>query len=90
MNFRDHLRARTARARQRPFNLAAEVRVLAVGLFAVAAAALWLNRSQPIAPAEVGGAALIVLAVFAVNVAVGLAGVRRTARERAAAEVMEN
>ena len=85
MNFRDRL----ARARLRPFSLAAEMRVLAVGLFAVAAAALWLNRSQPIAPVEVAGAALVVVAMFVMNVTVGLAGVRRAARQ-AASDAVES
>ncbi len=70
--------------------MAAEVRVLAVGLFAVAGAAFWLNRSQPIAPVEVAGAALVVVAVFAVNVTLGLVGVRRAARQQAAADAVEN
>jgi hypothetical protein len=86
VNFRDRL----ARVRRRPFSLAAEVRVLAVGLFAVAAAALWLDQSQPIAPVEVGGAALVVVAMFALNVAVGLAGVRRAARQQAATDAVES
>ena len=86
MNFRDRL----TRARRRPFSLAAEARVLAVGLFAVAAAALWLNHTQPIAPVEVGGAALVVVAMFGMNVAVGLAGVRRAARQQAAVDAVEN
>ena len=89
MNFRDRLRARTAQARKRPFDLAADLRVLAVGLFAVAAAGLFLNQSQRIAPAEVGGAALLVLAMFGMNVTVGLAGLRRAAREQDAAESLE-
>lgn len=90
LRFRDRLRARTARAGRRPLDLAAEVRVLAVGLFAVAAAAFWLNRSQAIAPAEVAGAALVIVAVFGVNLAVGVAGLRRSAREQAAAELIES
>ena len=89
MNFRERLAARTARARKRPFDLGAELRLLAVGLFAVAAASLWLNRSQTVAPAEVAGGAFVILAVFAVNVTVGLAGARRAAREQAA-DVVEN
>lgn len=86
MNFRDRL----ARARRRPFSLAAELRVLAVGLFAVAGAAFWLDRSQPIAPVEVAGAALIVVAMFAMNVTVGLVGVRRAARQEAAVDAVES
>ena len=72
MNFRDRPR--------RPFSLATELRVLAVGLFAVAGGALLLDRSQPVAPSEVAGAALIVVAATVLNVAVGL----RRARTREA------
>jgi hypothetical protein len=79
-------RPRTPRA----FSLAAELRLLAVGLFAVAGAALLLHRSVPIGPGEVGLAVGVVVTVFVVNVAVGLAGVRRTARTEAVAESVEN
>ena len=57
---------------RRPFSLATELRILAVGLFAVAGGALLLNRTEPVAPVEVLGAALIVVAVTVVNIAVGL------------------
>jgi hypothetical protein len=90
VNFRERLAARTAQVRNRPFDLGAELRVLAVGLFAVAAAALWLNRSEPVTPVEVAGGVLVVLVVFAVNVTVGLAGARRMAREQAGADGMES
>lgn len=69
MNFR-------ARPR-RPFRLATELRVLAVGLFAVAGGALMLSRSEPVVPSEVAGAALIVVAVAVLNIAVGLRRSRR-------------
>ncbi|MEY9925869.1 hypothetical protein ABH926_000489 [Catenulispora sp. GP43] len=69
MNFRDRPR--------RPFSLAAELRVLAVGLFAVAGGALLLSRSEPVVPSEVAGAALIVVAATVLNVAVGLRRARR-------------
>ena len=75
MKFRDRPR--------RPFSLATELHILAVGLFAVAAGALVLNRTEPVAPVEVAGAALIVLAVCAVNI---VSGVRRARREAAAVE----
>ena len=52
-------RDRMSRIKSRPFSLATELRVLAVGLFAVAGAAMWLSRSQPIAPLEVLGAAML-------------------------------
>jgi hypothetical protein len=64
----------------RAFNLATELRVLAAGLFAVAAGALALSGSARIAPVEVAGAAAIVVLLCAANIAIGLAGVRRTAR----------
>jgi hypothetical protein len=73
-------RPRTPRA----FSLATELRLLAVGLFAVAAAGLLLDRSVPLGPGEVGLAAGVVVAVFVLNVAIGLAGVRRAARTGAA------
>ncbi|MEY9905471.1 hypothetical protein ABIA35_001687 [Catenulispora sp. MAP12-49] len=69
MNFRDRPR--------RPFRLATELRVLAVGLFAVAGGALMLSRSEPVVPSEVAGAALIVVAVAVLNIAVGLRRSRR-------------
>lgn len=80
MNFRDRLRyaVRAARGPQ-VFSLATELRVLAVGLFAVACGALALSRFQSIAPSEVAGAALVVVAVAVVNVAVGLRRARREA-----------
>lgn len=74
MNFRDRPR--------RPFSWAAELRVLAVGLFAVAGGALLLSRSEPVVPSEVAGAALVVVAVAVLNVAVGL----RRARQADAVE----
>jgi uncharacterized membrane protein YhaH (DUF805 family) len=74
VNFRDRPR--------RPFSWAAELRVLAVGLFAVAGGALLLSRSEPVAPSEVAGAALVVVAVAVLNVAVGL----RRARQADAVE----
>ena len=64
---------------RRPFNLATELHVLAVGLFGVAVGALLLNQSEPVEPLEVAGAALIVIAVAVVNIAVGLRRARRTA-----------
>lgn len=64
---------------RRPFSLATELRVLAVGLFAVAAGALLLDRTEPIGASEVAGAALIVVAVAVVNIAVGLRRSRRAA-----------
>ncbi|NUP50972.1 MAG: hypothetical protein HOW97_27220 [Catenulispora sp.] len=63
----------------RPFSLATELRILAVGLFAVAGGALLLDRTEAVGPAEVGGAALIVVAVAVVNIAVGLRRARRAA-----------
>jgi hypothetical protein len=69
VNFRDRSR--------RPFRLATELRVLAVGLFAVAGGALMLSRSEPVVPSEVAGAALIVVAVAVLNIAVGLRRSRR-------------
>ncbi|GAA1976871.1 hypothetical protein [Catenulispora subtropica] len=57
---------------RRPFSLGTELRILAVGLFAVAGGALLLDRTEPVAPVEVFGAALIVVAVTVVNIAVGL------------------
>lgn len=74
MNFRDRPR--------RPFSWAAELRVLAVGLFAVAGGALLLSRSEPVLPSEVAGASLVVVAVAVLNVAVGL----RRARQADAVE----
>ena len=56
----------------RPFSLATELRILAAGLFAVAGGALLLSRTEPVGPAEVLGAALIVVAVTVVNITVGL------------------
>jgi hypothetical protein len=64
---------------RRPFSLATELRVLAVGLFAVAGGALLVDRVQPVAPSEVALAALVMLAVAVLNVAVGLRRVRREA-----------
>jgi uncharacterized membrane protein YhaH (DUF805 family) len=75
VNFRDRPR--------HPFSLATELRVLAVGLSVVAVGALLLSRSEPVAPSEVAGAALIMLAVAVVNIAVG---VRRARREPEAVE----
>ena len=75
MTFRDRPR--------RPFSLATELRVLAVGLFAVAAGALLVDRVQPVAPSEVAGAGLVMVAVAVLNVAVGL---RRARREAEAVE----
>jgi hypothetical protein len=63
------------------FSLAAELRVLAVGLFAVAAGALLLDRSVPVGSADVAVAAGVVGLMFVLNVAVGLAGVRRARSE---------
>ena len=74
MNFRDRAR--------RPFSWAAELRVLAVGLFAVAGGALLLSRSRPVAPSEVAGAALVVVLTAVLSIAAGL---RRTRREPAEA-----
>jgi hypothetical protein len=74
VNFRDR-----SRRRPRVFSLATELRVLAVGLFAVAGGALLLNRAQPVAPSEVAGAALVVAAVAVLNIAVGLRRARREA-----------
>lgn len=84
MTHRDPLsrRPRTPRA----FSLASELRLLAVGLFAVAGAALLLDRSVPIGAGEVGLAAGVVVAMFVLNVTLGLAGVRRAARAEAAAQ----
>ncbi|GAA2013804.1 hypothetical protein GCM10009839_05840 [Catenulispora yoronensis] len=65
--------------RPRPFSLATELRILAVGLFAVAGGALLLDRTEQLGPAEVAGAALIVVAVAAVNIVVGLRRSRRAA-----------
>ena len=86
MNFRDRpRRIRNARAVRGPeaspraFSLATELRVLAVGLFAVAGGALLLSRFQPVVPSEVAGAALVMAVVAAVNVAVGLRRARRAA-----------
>ncbi|MEY9861811.1 hypothetical protein ABH935_007454 [Catenulispora sp. GAS73] len=80
MNFRDRLSRRSRRPRRpRAFSLATELRVLAVGLFAVAGGALLLRESQPVAPSEVGGAALVVVAVTVLNIAVGLRRARRGA-----------
>jgi uncharacterized membrane protein YhaH (DUF805 family) len=78
VNFRDRPR--------RPFSWATELRVLAVGLFAVAGGALLLNRSQDVAPSEVAGAALVVVAVTVLNIAVGLRRARRAAADAAGAE----
>ena len=75
MNFRDRPR--------RPFSWATELRVLAVGLFAVAGGALLLNRSQPVAPSEVAVAALVVVAGAVLNIAVGLRRARRAAQAQA-------
>jgi len=69
VNFRDRPR--------RPFSWTAELRVLAAGLFAVAGGALLLSRSEPVAPSEVAGAALVVVAVAVLNIAVGLRRARR-------------
>ncbi|WP_194909767.1 hypothetical protein [Catenulispora rubra] len=77
MNFRDRLSRRPRRPRA--FSLATELRVLAVGLFAVAGGALLLSESQPVAPSEVAGAALVVVAVTVLNIAVGLRRARRAA-----------
>ena len=82
-------RERLSRAGRRPFSLATELRVLAVGLFAVAGGAAWLDMSQRIAPVEVLGAAGVIVVVFAVNVAFGLLSARRNACE-AVAEGVEN
>ena len=71
MNFRDRSR--------RPFSLATELRLLAVGLFVVAGGALLLSRSEPVAPSEVAGAALIMAAVAVVNITVGVRRARRAA-----------
>ena len=81
MNFRDRLRyaVRAARGPRGVFSPAAELRVLAVGLFAVACGALVLSRFQRVAPSEVGGAALVMVAVAVVNVVVGLRRARREA-----------
>lgn len=76
MNFRDRLFRHRSR---RPFSLATELRVLAVGLFAVAGGGLLMSRSQPVAPSEVAGAALIVVAVTVLNIAVGVRRARRAA-----------
>jgi hypothetical protein len=78
------IRERLDRARNRPFSLAAELRVLSVGLFAVAGAGWWLSRSQDVAPVDVVGAAAVVVAMFVVNVTVGLVSVRRAARRETA------
>jgi hypothetical protein len=85
--FRDRL----SRATRRPFSLATELRVLAVGLFAVAGAALWfgMSGSAPIGPGDVLAASGIIVGVFVVNVTVGLAAARKAAR-RVAAEAVEN
>jgi hypothetical protein len=77
------------RVARRPFSLAVELRVLAIGLFAVAGAGFWLSRSQQVAPSVVLGAAGIVVAVFVLNVTVGLVVARRSARETVA-EGVEN
>lgn len=83
-------RTRSPRSRSpRVFSLATELRLLAAGLFAVAGAALALDRSVPLGAGEVGLAAAVVVAVFLLNVAVGLAGVRRAARAEAAADGVE-
>ena len=66
---------------RRPFSLATELRILAVGLFAVAGGALVLSRSEALAPSEVAGAALIVVAVSVVNIVVGLRRRRVTAAD---------
>lgn len=81
MNFRDRLRfaVRAARGPRGAFSLATELRLLAVGLFAVACGALVLSRFQRVAPSEVAGAALVVSAVAVVNVSVGLRRARREA-----------
>jgi uncharacterized membrane protein YhaH (DUF805 family) len=76
VNFRDRLLRDRPR---RSFSLATELRVLAVGLFAVAAGALLMSRSQPVAASEVAGAALIVVAVAVLNIAVGVRRARRAA-----------
>lgn len=88
MNFREPSprRPRTPRA----FSLAAELRLLAAGLFAVAAGALLLDRSVPIGPGEVALGAALVAMVFVLNVAVGVAGVRRAARAEAVADSVEH
>jgi hypothetical protein len=85
VNFRDRLHhaARAARGPRGLFSLATELRVLAVGLFAVACGALVLSRFQPVAPSEVAGAALVMVGVAVVNIAVG---VRRARREADAVE----
>lgn len=90
MNFRDRLRDHRRgphrghpQRPRRPFSLATELRVLAVGLFAVAGGALLLDRAESVAPSEVAGAALVVVAVAVLNIAVGL---RRARREAEAVE----
>lgn len=77
-------RARSSRlsrsSRSAPsFSLATELRILAAGLFAVAGGALLLDRTEPVVPAEVAGAALIVVAVAVVNITVGVRRARRAA-----------
>ncbi|MBW8805634.1 MAG: hypothetical protein AUG49_25925 [Catenulispora sp. 13_1_20CM_3_70_7] len=64
---------------RRPFSLATELYVLAVGLFAVAGGALLLDQTEPVSASEVAGAALILVAVAVVNITVGLRRARRAA-----------
>lgn len=64
---------------RRSFSLATELRVLAVGLFAVAGGALLLDRTEPVTSGEVAGAALIMVAVAVLNITVGLRRSRRAA-----------
>jgi hypothetical protein len=78
VNFRDRSR--------RPFSLATELRILAVGLFAVAGGALLLSRFQPVAPSEVAGASLVVVAVAVLNITVGLRRARRGAADPSSTE----
>jgi hypothetical protein len=88
VNFRE---PRTRRPRSpRAFSLAAELRLLAAGLFAVAAGGLLLGRSVPIGPGEVALGAVVVALVFTLNVVAGLAGVRRAARAEAAVDSVEH
>jgi hypothetical protein len=88
VNFRE---PSTRRPRSpRAFSLAGELRLLAAGLFAVAVGALLLDRSVPVGPGEVALGAAVVALVFALNLAVGLAGVRRAARAEAVADSVEH
>lgn len=78
------------RIQSSPFQLAIELRVLAVGLFAVAGTALWMSTgtgTTGIAPVDVLGAAGIIVVMFVLNITVGLTSARKTARQRAAAAV---